>query len=155
MLAFVLFIKSWRKRTQQASEYETVSQRVRFLICQRLVRIKIPYKCTFHRLSVIWRVWGFWLFLPQSPPVILALLLAVRSSSWLWSAGERVRVRCFDTVFQRPYRYFSIALKGILSLSDRYKIFASDWLWIEVCQNVLLTKIDITMTTINQKIGNW
>ena len=24
---------------------------------------------------------------------------------------------CFDTVFQRPYRYFSIALKVILSLS--------------------------------------
>ena len=39
----------------------------------------------------------------------------------------------------------------ILSLSDRYKIFPSDWLWIEVCQNVILTKIDITMTTINRK----
>ena len=37
-------------------------------------------------------------------------------------------LRCFDTVFQRPYRYFSIALKVILSLSDRYEIFTSDWL---------------------------
>ena len=36
-------------------------------------------------------------------------------------------------LFLRPYRYFSIALKRILSLSDRYKIFASDCLWIEVC----------------------
>ena len=61
-------------------------------------------------------------------------------------------LRCFDTVFRRPYRYFSIALKEILPLSDRYKIFASDWLWIEVCQNVGLTKIDITMTTINKKL---
>ena len=34
--------------------------------------------------------------------------------------------RCFDTVFRRPYRCFSIALKEILSMSDRYKIFASD-----------------------------
>ena len=37
-------------------------------------------------------------------------------------------LRCFDIVFRRPYRYFSIALKVILSLSDRYKIFTSDWL---------------------------
>ena len=65
------------------------------------------------------------------------------------------QLRCFDTVFRRPYRYFSIALKGILSLSDRYNIFASDWLWIEIFQNEVLTKIDITMTTINKNIGNW
>ena len=30
--------------------------------------------------------------------------------------------RRFDTVFQRPYRYFSIALKVFFSLSNRYKI---------------------------------
>ena len=35
-------------------------------------------------------------------------------------------LRCFDTVFRRPYRCFSIVLKVILSLSDRYKLFASD-----------------------------
>ena len=29
-------------------------------------------------------------------------------------------------------RCFSIALKEILSLPDRHKIFTSDWLWIEV-----------------------
>ena len=34
--------------------------------------------------------------------------------------------RCFDIVFQRPYGYFSIPLNAILSLSDRYKIFAND-----------------------------
>ena len=31
-------------------------------------------------------------------------------------------LRWFDTVFQRPYRYFSIAFKVFFSLSDRYKI---------------------------------
>ena len=61
-------------------------------------------------------------------------------------------LRCFDTVFQRPYRYFSIALKVVFSLSDRYKIFTSNWLWIEICENVVLSKIDITMTTINKKL---
>ena len=61
-------------------------------------------------------------------------------------------LRCFDTVFQRPYRYFSIALKMIFFLSDRYKIFTSNWLWIEICENVVLNKIDITMTTINKKL---
>ena len=35
-------------------------------------------------------------------------------------------LRCFGTIFRRPYRYFSIALKLILSLSDRYKIFTSE-----------------------------
>ena len=47
---------------------------------------------------------------------------------------------------------FSIALKVISSLSDRYKIFVSDWLYIEICQNVGFSKIDITMTTINKKL---
>ena len=61
-------------------------------------------------------------------------------------------LRCFDTVFQRPYRYFLIALKVVFSFSDRYKIFSSNWLWIEICENVVLSKIDITMTTINKKL---
>ena len=34
--------------------------------------------------------------------------------------------KCFDTVFRRPYRCFSIALKETLSLSDLHKIFTSD-----------------------------
>ena len=59
--------------------------------------------------------------------------------------------RCFDKVFQRPYRYFSIALKVFFSLSDRYKIFTSNWLWIEICENVVLIKIAITMTTRNKR----
>ena len=61
-------------------------------------------------------------------------------------------LRCFDTVFQRPYRYFSNALKVFFSLSDRYKISTSNCLWIEICENVVLSKIDITMTTINKKL---
>ena len=50
-------------------------------------------------------------------------------------------LRCFDTVFQRPNRYLSIALKVVFSLSDRYKIFTSNWLCIEICENVVLSKI--------------
>ena len=61
--------------------------------------------------------------------------------------------RCFDKVFPRPYRYFSIALKVIASLSDCYKIFSNDWLWIEICQNVGFSKIYVTMTTINKNFG--
>ena len=38
----------------------------------------------------------------------------------------------------------------ILSLSDCYKIFTSDLLRIEVCQNTVLREIDIAMTTINK-----
>ena len=32
-------------------------------------------------------------------------------------------------------------------MSDRYKIFSSNWQWIEICENVVLSEIDITMTT--------
>ena len=54
--------------------------------------------------------------------------------------------------FPDIFHVFSIDLKGlkvILSLSDRYKIFTTDWLLIEVCQKVVLSKTDITMATIN------
>ena len=46
----------------------------------------------------------------------------------LFALQNDADLRCFDIVFQRPYRYFSIALKVILSLSYRYKIFTNDWL---------------------------
>ena len=61
-------------------------------------------------------------------------------------------LRCFDTVFQKLYRYFSIALKVDFSLSDRDKIFTSKWIWIEICENVVFSKIDITITTINKEL---
>ena len=46
----------------------------------------------------------------------------------------------------------------ILSLSDRYKNFTTDGLWIKVCQNLVLSRIDITMATINKNFEinkNW
>ena len=63
-------------------------------------------------------------------------------------------LRCFDTVFRRPYRCFSIALKVILSLFDCYKFFTSDCLRNEVCQNAVFSKINIIMTTMNKKLQN-
>ena len=41
-----------------------------------------------------------------------------------------------------------------LSLSDLYKLFTSDWLRIEVCQNAVFSKLDITVTTISKKLQN-
>ena len=61
-------------------------------------------------------------------------------------------IKVFRYSFSEPYRYFSIALKVFFSLSDRYKIFTSNWLWIEIYENVVFSKIDITMTTINKKL---
>ena len=87
----------------------------------------------------------------------------VRSHNWSFRSVSPLRnaLRRFktliqikvliNTVFRRLYWYSSIALKVILSLSDRYKIFTSDWIWIEVCQNAVISKIDITMTTMNKK----
>ena len=47
-----------------------------------------------------------------------------------------------------------MALKVVFSLSDRYKIFTSNFLWIEICENVVLSKIDINMTTTNKELCN-
>ena len=65
--------------------------------------------------------------------------------------GNLVNLRCFDTAFQRPYRYFSIALKVILSLSDRYKIFTNDLTIDWIRQNVGFSKIDITISDNNKQ----
>ena len=59
--------------------------------------------------------------------------------------------RCFDTVSRRPYPCFSIALKVILSLSDHHKILTCDWLWIEVCQNAVFSKIGFHYDNNKQK----
>ena len=64
---------------------------------------------------------------------------------------KSLKLKCFDTVFQRPYRYFSITLKVDFSLADRYKSFNFNWLWIEICEDVVLSKIDISLKTINKK----
>ena len=63
---------------------------------------------------------------------------------------EALSLRCFDTVCQRPYRYFLIAYKVVFSLSDCYEIFTNNWLWIEIC-NVVLSKINITNDNNKQK----
>ena len=68
------------------------------------------------------------------------------------SLSWKLAFRCFDTVLGDHTKCFSITLKLILSLSDHYNIFTNDWLWIEVCQNTVFSKIDITMTTINKKL---
>ena len=115
-------------------------------------------------------------FGPKFPDVWVPCLVTSRSALknfsllWTWNFAKTsakfrlafgVRLRAFerleDNKGRNPANISGIqrCLKGILSTSDRYKTFASDWLWIRVCRNVVLTKIDITMTTINKKIGNW
>ena len=79
-----------------------------------------------------------------NPKPIIIMLAFVK-------AGFKV----FRYSFGRPHQCFSITLKVILSLSDHYNIFTNDWLWIEVCQNTVLSKIDITMTTINKIDKTW
>ena len=50
--------------------------------------------------------------------------------------------------------FYNWVVKLSLFLSDRHKIFTSDWLWNEVCQSTVFSKIDITMTTVNIKLWN-
>ena len=60
-------------------------------------------------------------------------------------------IKVFRYSFSEAIPIFSITLKVVFSFSDRYKILTSNWLWIENCENVVLSKIDFTMTTINKK----
>ena len=52
--------------------------------------------------------------------------------------------------FSETIPIFFNRLQSDFSLSDRYKIFTSNWLWLEICENAVLSKIDITMTTLNK-----
>ena len=68
-----------------------------------------------------------------------------------------VVVKVFQNSFSEtiPIFFNRIVLKVFFfPLSDRYEIFTSNWRWIEICENVVLSKIDITMTTINKQNGN-
>ena len=42
-------------------------------------------------------------------------------------------------------------LKAVFSLSDRCEIFTSNWHWIEICVNVVLSKIDSTIINNNKQ----
>ena len=64
-----------------------------------------------------------------------SLYLQISSLGRSW-----VILRCFDTVFRRSYRYFSIALKVILSSSDRYEISPVTDLRLPACRRLLFNK---------------
>ena len=59
-------------------------------------------------------------------------------------------IKVFRHSFSEAIPIFFNCLKRIFSWSDRYEIFTSNWLWTEICENVVLSKIDITMTTIDK-----
>ena len=48
----------------------------------------------------------------------------IKTASVKWATDFKLspHLGCFDIVFQRPYRVFSITLTVILALSDRYEI---------------------------------
>ena len=103
----------------------------------------------------LWLLW-FWFYDTQSKSALKNVAsrrnLVEEVIADLWKEVKLcLHFKVFWYIFRRPYRYFSIALKVILMLSDRYKTFTCDWPWIEVCENAVLIKIDITMATINKK----
>ena len=53
---------------------------------------------------------------------------------------ESVCLKVFQYSFSEAIPIFFNRLKSVFSLSDRYKIFTSNWLWIEICENVVLSK---------------
>ena len=73
-------------------------------------------------------------FYPLAGFNLFILLLLITATPGFAINVLLVKFRCFDTVFGRPYRCFSITLKVISSLSDK---FTSDWLLIEVCLNAI------------------
>ena len=62
-------------------------------------------------------------------------------------------LRCFYTVFQRPYRYFSIALKVFFPCPIAIKCSPAVIAYgLKFVKTYFLSKIYITVTTINNKI---
>ena len=91
------------------------------------------------------RLGGWWMF-------DLSIYICTCNVTKILKSTAMIRL---DTVFLRPHRYFSIAFKVILSLSGCHKIFITNKIWIvKVCQNVVLGKINITMTMINKNLWN-
>ena len=76
--------------------------------------------------------------------ISMASLLASLWNKCLGQPGNGL-FQVFWYSFSEAIRIISIALKVILSSSDRYEISTSDWLWID---HAILSKINITMTTI-------
>ena len=66
---------------------------------------------------------------------------------------QMFNIRCFDAVFWRPYRCFSISLKRFYPCPIATK-FSPVIDCIEVCLNTAFIKIEINMTTINKKLRN-
>ena len=65
---------------------------------------------------------------PYNPSPLFDVVIISYNHAYSLQCSLTLRqpLRCLDIVFQRPYRYFSIALKVILSLSNRYKVFTND-----------------------------
>ena len=55
------------------------------------------------------------------------------------------KIKVFRYSFSEAIPIFFNRLKSGFSSSDRYKIFTSNTLWIEICENVVLSKIDISI----------
>ena len=61
-------------------------------------------------------------------------------------------LKVFQYSFSEAIPIFFNRLKSVFFLVRSLKMFTSNWLWIEICENVVLSKIDITMTTTNKKL---
>ena len=73
---------------------------------------------------------------------------------WLEKKLKKLPVKVFRyNSFSEAIPIFFNRLNSVFfSLSDRYAFFTSNWLWIEIYENVVLSKIDITLTRINKKL---
>ena len=85
--------------------------------------------------------------------ILNIIIISLFTNQYYWLEKENRCIRGFITSNKVAQMLLnSLKDKVILSSSDRYKIFTSDWLWIEICQSVSFSKIEITMTTITKKL---
>ena len=73
---------------------------------------------------------------------------------WVWQTKSLSFCLRYDPliVFRRQNHITFIFIK---TMSHDLLVQMAHWLWIEICENIVLIKIDITMTTINKKLWNW
>ena len=76
-----------------------------------------------------------------------------RTQTWFNSIQHH---KAFRYSFSEAIPIFFYRIKSVFFPRPiAIQIFTSKWLWIEICENVVLSRIDITMTAINKKLWNW
>ena len=107
-----------------------------------------------HRLSSTSDLDSFVGALCTSASKLKSVLARRREFSVFPTLAKRRHIKVLRYSFSEAIPTLFNRLKSVFFDVRSLKIFTSSWRWIEICENVVLIKIDITMTTIKKQNKN-